>query len=190
MLGVLRADAEAICNAAAWQWGTDHTNLDTSRTRAWIRHEVLPMLEARAPGASRRLASMAAHAQRAHEALRQESRELWRAARVSGEDDEEGAAAITFDRAALRSAPAHITSMVLRRAVRRAALGRTMDKMSAHTLADAVALVQDRVGGARRIHLAGASLIITREQVRVMPVPAQHVQQRQESVTRPPKEPA
>lgn len=167
MLGVLRADAEAICNAAAWQWGTDHTNMDTSRTRAWIRHDVLPMLEARSPGASRRLASMAAHAQSAHEALRQQARELWRAARVTGTNIEEDAAAITFDRSALRAAPAHITSMVLRRAVRRAALGRTMDKISAHTLADAVSIVHDRVGGERQIRLAGASMCVTRDHVRV-----------------------
>lgn len=167
MLGVLRADAEAICNAAAWQWGTDHTNMDTSRTRAWIRHEVVPMLEARAPGASRRLASMAAHAQSAHEALRHQARDLWRAARVSGKNSEEDAAAITFDRDVLRAAPAHITSMVLRRAVRRAAVGQRMDKVSAHTLADAVAIVHDRVGGERQIRLAGASMCVTRDHVRV-----------------------
>lgn len=167
MLGVTRADAEQICAAAGWQWGIDHTNMDTSRTRAWIRHEVLPMLEARAPGASRRLAGLAAHAQTAHDALRRHARDLWRAARVPGRDDENDAAAITFDRAALRAASAHVTSMVLRRAVYRAGAGQGMDRISAHTLADAVAIVHDRVGGTRQIRLAGASLLITRDRVRV-----------------------
>lgn len=175
MLGVTRADAEQVCAAAGWQWGIDHTNMDTSRTRAWIRHEVLPILEARAPGASRRLAGLAAHAQSAHDALRRHARELWRVARAPDENPDENPAesivedpaAITFDRAALRAAPAHITSMVLRRAVRRAGAGRRMDRISAHTLADAVAIVHDRVGGARQIRLAGASLLITRDRVRV-----------------------
>lgn len=189
MLAVTRADAEEICTLAGWQWGVDHTNADTSRTRAWIRHDVLPMLEARAPGATQRLASTAAHAQSAHEALHQHAREVWRAARVLQEP------AITLDRVLLRDAPTHIASVVLRRAIRNASARTKMDRVNAHAMARAVALIQDRVGGERQIRLAGASLLITRDHVRITPHPAATTplttppaSTRQESASDPSKE--
>lgn len=182
MLAVTRADAEEICTLAGWQWGIDHTNADTSRTRAWIRHDVLPMLEARAPGATQRFASTTAHAQSAHQALQQHARELWRAARISRD-----APAITLDRAILRDAPTHIASMVLRRAIRSASARTKMDRVNAHAMARAVALIQDRVGGERRIHLAGASISITRDHVRITASPSPSPT-RQESTSNPSKE--
>jgi tRNA(Ile)-lysidine synthetase-like protein len=186
MLAVTRADAEEICTLAGWQWGVDHTNADTSRTRAWIRHDVLPMLESRAPGATQRLASTAAHAQSAHQALHQHARELWQASRISRDEP-----AITLDRAILRDAPTHIASMVLRRAIRSASARTKMDRVNAHAMARAVALIQDRVGGERRIHLAGASLYITRDHVRITPHTAATTppaSTRQESTSNPSKE--
>lgn len=164
MLSVTRADAEAICAGAAWQWGVDRTNADTSRTRAWLRHEVLAMLEARAPGAARRLASIATHAASADVALRAHANELWRLARVPSDADQ-----ICFNRQILRGASVHLVSMVLRKAIRRVSSGAGMDRVNAAPLGRAVAIVQDRVGGERRIRLGGASLKITRDHVRISP---------------------
>ncbi len=167
MLGVTRADAEAICRVAGWQWGIDHTNADTSRTRAWIRHEVLPMLEARAPGATRRLATMALHAASADEVLRTQAIELWGRARRFSEPSQ-----LALSRPILRDAPDHLVSTALRKAIRRMSRGEGEDRVSAAQLHRAVAVVKDRVGGERQIRLGGASLRITRELVQISPAPA------------------
>lgn len=187
MLAVTRADAEEICRVAGWEWAIDHSNADTSRTRAWIRHEVLPMLEARSPGAASRLASAAAHAQGATDALRAQARDLWRRARTDARPDASPNAdirEIVLDRRALREAPAHICAMVIRHAIRKVGDGSGMDRLPAHALARAVERVQDHVGGERQIRLARASMRITREHVRFSPAPA-----RQESRSTNPKDP-
>lgn len=54
MLGVERADAERICRSAGVDWRNDKTNLDRSRLRAAIRHEVTPALRKLRPAAALR----------------------------------------------------------------------------------------------------------------------------------------
>ncbi|KEF35252.1 tRNA(Ile)-lysidine synthase [Deinococcus sp. RL] len=61
-LEVPRADAEAFLHALGQGWREDPTNADLTRTRAWLRGEVFPLLTSRFPyleGALARLARLA-----------------------------------------------------------------------------------------------------------------------------------
>lgn len=69
LLGVERAALRQWLEAGAHRYRIDETNADTSRTRAWLRAEILPRLEGRAPGAGRRLARTADLQQGAEDAL-------------------------------------------------------------------------------------------------------------------------
>ncbi len=54
LLGTRRAECESLCKAAGVQWVDDPTNRDLVHSRARLRHEVLPVLEAIWPDAARR----------------------------------------------------------------------------------------------------------------------------------------
>ncbi|MCX5688637.1 MAG: tRNA lysidine(34) synthetase TilS [Planctomycetota bacterium] len=60
MLHETRADSERICGLAQWTFVDDLTNADTTRTRAKLRHQVLPLLRALRPDASKQASSVAA----------------------------------------------------------------------------------------------------------------------------------
>jgi tRNA(Ile)-lysidine synthase len=60
LLGVPRSALRAYLEALGQSFVDDPTNADTSRTRAWVRHALLPLLEARAPQVKKTLARHAA----------------------------------------------------------------------------------------------------------------------------------
>ena len=75
LLGVARADLLTYLDSIDQPYLTDPTNLDATRTRAWLRLEVLPLLGSRYPGITRTLAGLAAlqRDQEAHFARESES---------------------------------------------------------------------------------------------------------------------
>lgn len=58
-LDLPRADIEAFLHSLGQDWREDPTNADPTRTRAWLRGEVLPLLSARFPGLEPALARLA-----------------------------------------------------------------------------------------------------------------------------------
>src|SRR5690606_22143323 len=60
LLGVPRAALRDFLSARGHAWREDATNADPRRSRAWLRHEVMPELEGRFPGAAARRAATAA----------------------------------------------------------------------------------------------------------------------------------
>ncbi len=60
LLGVPRAALRDFLSAQGHTWREDATNTDLRRSRAWLRHEVMPELEGRFPGAAARMAATAA----------------------------------------------------------------------------------------------------------------------------------
>ena len=60
LLNVARADLLAYLDGIDQPYLTDPTNVDTTRTRAWLRYEVLPLLRSRYPNVTRTLAGLAA----------------------------------------------------------------------------------------------------------------------------------
>ena len=59
LLSTPRADLLAYLASVGQLYLTDPTNRDTTRTRAWLRHEVLPLLTSRYPHVTRTLAGLA-----------------------------------------------------------------------------------------------------------------------------------
>ncbi|GAB4285109.1 MAG: tRNA lysidine(34) synthetase TilS [Coriobacteriia bacterium] len=49
LLDARRAEVEAYLRALGRTWREDATNADTERSRAWVRHELMPLLESRNP---------------------------------------------------------------------------------------------------------------------------------------------
>lgn len=69
LLEVRREELRAYLRSEAQTWREDASNLDVTRNRAWLRHEVLPSLESRYRGVTVRLARTAAELAGAKEAL-------------------------------------------------------------------------------------------------------------------------
>ena len=61
LLGVPRSDIEAYAEEHDLAWIDDESNDDTGFSRNFLRHEVLPVIEGRFPGAAACLAGAAAH---------------------------------------------------------------------------------------------------------------------------------
>lgn len=64
LLSVTHNDLVAYCAAHGIEPRSDASNTDTAFTRAWLRHDVLPMLGTRFPGVARALAGLAENAAR------------------------------------------------------------------------------------------------------------------------------
>jgi tRNA(Ile)-lysidine synthase len=107
LLDVGRADTEAHCRAAGLDWRVDGSNADERFARARVRHDLLPRLEAVAPGAEATIAETA-------RLLRDE------AAVLDAVVDE----ALTDDLAALAALPPALARLVLRRLASGAPLAR------------------------------------------------------------------
>ncbi|HYO88344.1 MAG TPA: hypothetical protein VER79_06825, partial [Candidatus Limnocylindrales bacterium] len=58
-LGVTRAQIAAYCARHDIAARDDATNADTALTRGWLRHELLPLMHSRCPGAARALSDLA-----------------------------------------------------------------------------------------------------------------------------------
>lgn len=56
LLDLSKADLRHWLDATSQGWREDASNRDTSRDRSWIRHQLMPRLEARRPGAASRIA--------------------------------------------------------------------------------------------------------------------------------------
>jgi tRNA(Ile)-lysidine synthase len=62
LLGISRAEIEAHARAEGISWREDSSNRSTKYERNWLRHEILPLLEARRPGVAAKLSALAAEA--------------------------------------------------------------------------------------------------------------------------------
>ena len=69
LLTSTRADLEACASLLALRWVDDESNDDRSLSRNYIRHEIIPVLEARFPAAVESLARAAEHFAEAQEML-------------------------------------------------------------------------------------------------------------------------
>ena len=60
LLALTRAEVMAYLEIHALDWRDDRTNRDPKFARNWMRRDILPLLEARAPGVKERLSEIAA----------------------------------------------------------------------------------------------------------------------------------
>ena len=94
LLTIGRGELRAWLDRHGRPWRDDPTNADLERARAWVRHAVLPRLEAYAPGVTHRLARLALLQRDAADFVRAEAKRRVRGAaallgpeRSFGEDD-------------------------------------------------------------------------------------------------------
>ncbi len=76
LLFARRAELRAYLEARGFSWREDRTNLDLARDRAYLRHEVLPRVEARFPGAVAALGRFAEARQAEEDWLEAEAKAL------------------------------------------------------------------------------------------------------------------
>ncbi len=158
MLGVTRAQAEALCTLAGWAWSEDATNTDTTRLRAAVRARVLPVLAELAPGYQSRVARSAGLLDACARLLRARARRL-----LPAKDGADGACEL--ERARLRRSPEIVAGEAVRLAHARAGGGAGGDRVSQRALAQVVRAARDGVGGTRVFSVGGVRIEVTRERV-------------------------
>ena len=110
LLGVSRSALRDFLRGLGQPFRDDPTNADTRRTRAWLRHEVLPLLTDRYSNLADNLAGLAELQQGQRDALRSQAERL-----LSGETLD-----LTLDLARLRRQPPAVQRMALAELLRRA----------------------------------------------------------------------
>ena len=161
MLGVDRAAAHSLLADLNQPWCEDHTNSDTSRLRARLRQDVLPVLRAISPNAARKAVVLTEH-------MRQLSCVLDEAVRASAAPilhyDKDGQATIDRTEASRLFEP--VLYQIVRNALTEAGTG--TDTLTHHTLDPILKAIRDRKGGERQFNLAaGVTLTVTNRQVSI-----------------------
>lgn len=159
MLAVDHAAAESFLKQIKQPWCEDHTNLDISRLRARLRHEVLPQLRAISPIAGRRAVRFGDH-------LRDVGRVVDAAAAQALNIVTETNATWIVPRNEARLWPRVVLAEVLRQLLQNAGVG--ADQMGTRPLGSLVRAVRDCQGGQRRFEFGNRVVsVITREAVEV-----------------------
>ncbi|RUL88677.1 tRNA lysidine(34) synthetase TilS [Tautonia sociabilis] len=160
MLDASREEARAFLDALGQPWREDPSNDDRSRTRARIRHEILPVLAGLNPKVAEALVSLA-RSERETVALADER--VVELARRVREDAEPGTIAFRRDR--LAALPPGARAEVVRLAWRR--LGWPEGGMSSARWRRIAALVRSDRG--RHAIGAGIDLVLSADQARLVP---------------------
>lgn len=169
-----KAAAEALCRRAGLAWREDTSNTDQSRLRAYLRANILPLLNDLRPGTSQRAAQAAVQLQRAaHTIDRDVHAWIGKASRV--QDPRGRVTELGFDRDALRFAGPYLIGEVIRRAFAILTDSRGLDQLASRTLLAIVRAVQDRSTdprslplGRKRPNAPGCTILIHAGQVRLL----------------------
>lgn len=141
MLGVEHDDAIQLLRQLDQPWHEDATNQDTTRTRARLRHEVVPLLKAIRRDAAGKAVALGDHFNQLHQMVQ---------AQVDAVADDP---LDTMSRDQARALSPIVLTQVLRRDLIRA--GVKPDRIPGHALRPVVEAVRDTVGGIRRFDFAG-----------------------------------
>lgn len=168
--GLTREECRSICTAAGVQWREDATNADTTRLRAAIRHQVVPVLAAIRPGVARRAASAADILAEADRALRRRAVAVIRNAEEHGmfADLDIAAGSLVLNRRALHQPEAVLGQVLIiatERVCRDAGRPVRRDALVARTLAPLIRAIRDGSGERREFALAGVRVQLTAELV-------------------------
>jgi len=146
MLGCERDDALDLLNQLDQPWREDATNKDTTRTRARLRHQVIPLLKAIRADAPDKAVALADHMDDLHQLVQ----EHVEAIPVSDTLD-------AMPRSKARALNPIVLTQVLRRDLLQA--GVRPDRIPGHALHPVVEAVNDGVGGQRSFDFAGGVTI-------------------------------
>jgi tRNA(Ile)-lysidine synthase len=168
MLAITHADAVAICQNADWTWAEDHTNQDTTRLRAAIRHTVVPPLLAAVPSAALRAVEAAEHMREIGVMLDTQAQELAGSALSASPDAAGSASRVRFDREALRHAPRPVLMAMLRESIARMDGGESTDRITQRSLRAAACFIQGSSGELREFQWMGARLMVHGQNVELV----------------------
>lgn len=150
MLGVDRAAARAFLHDIGQDWREDATNRDTSRVRARIRAEVVPVLRAIRPDAAAEAVRLC---DRLYDVARLVDARISRAWSTARCDTNH----ITLERAVARGLSRVVLLGVLRKMVIES--GTSADQVSARSIESLGKAVRDRRGGVRRFEFGGGVVL-------------------------------
>jgi tRNA(Ile)-lysidine synthase len=134
MLTTTRAEARALCERAGVGWREDATNGDTTRARAYLRHEVIAALVRDHPEAARRSARTARLMGEIDRTIAQRARAL-----LAGAGD-------AWPRDAFRGEPRVVVGEAVRAAVAHATGGRLVDRLGGDKVDAIAAAITDARG--------------------------------------------
>ncbi|GAB4108180.1 MAG: hypothetical protein Kow00105_14430 [Phycisphaeraceae bacterium] len=159
MLTVSRADVTDFLKKLNQDWRTDHSNADTTRWRARLRAEVLPVLEAMRPKAGQRATRLAEYLQGMQRVLEAAVQEAETCVVPVPQGYE-------LPRPACRAMERVVLSGLLRKLL--VELGVNRDKLSAPKMDRVLCAIYDRQGGSRVFQFpTGIEIIITRDTLRL-----------------------
>lgn len=165
MLGVTRATLVDFLHYVDQPWREDHTNADITRTRARLRHEVLPVLQALRSDAPVKANDLAGHLRQVDRVMQQQIRQLLEQVRQPGRDGNL-AGQVTLARSALRSQPRVLVAGVMRLVLQQH--GVNADALNATRLHQLSRMVMDQQGGTRTCRIGGdVTVTVTGDMVQV-----------------------
>lgn len=156
MLEATHDEALDLLDALGQAWREDPTNDDTSRTRARLRHQVIPLIKALQADAPGKAVALGEQFDQLHRLVNE------RVASVAKDKtlDE-------LSRAEARAMNPIVLTQLLRRDLIDAGVG--ADRLPGHALRPVVLAVRDTVGGERRFDFAqGVRIAVDAERVRVV----------------------
>jgi tRNA(Ile)-lysidine synthetase-like protein len=163
MLGVGRTEAERICREAGWTWREDRTNQDRSRTRAAIRHEIVPLLKSLRPRAAEHAAQSAEQIRDAGRMVARRVAELHAMGRMreksAGENAVRTPSGLAWERKALRGDRPIVLGALLRLVASRGANSRGADRLTWRAVQPVVQAIRDRGTDPRRFEWAGGVMV-------------------------------
>ncbi|HEB61319.1 MAG TPA: tRNA lysidine(34) synthetase TilS [Phycisphaeraceae bacterium] len=139
--------AVQLCRQCGLVWREDLTNLDTSRTRSAIRHQILPLLESLRPGVARRVVDSGQIWRQAADLLRQAALD------AMGQG-------FTWERAELASLPPAVVMEGFRQAAARLVGRSGADQISLRKLAACDRALRDNVTSSRKFQLGNAVEVV------------------------------
>lgn len=144
-------------------WREDATNADTGRTRAKLRHDILPLLKQLQPDCTTRALELAEHFGDLHALVQQAADE------TLGDDD--ASPGVILSRKHARTMNRAVLTERLRQALLDA--GVPADRLSRHALLPVILAAQDRTGGERSFGFANhVAIVITRASIAILKSPA------------------
>ena len=160
MLAVTRAEVYSYLRAIGQAWREDHTNTDTTRWRAKLRAEVLPVLDELRPGAGSKATAFADQLRGVHRVLDDAIQD----ARQLAKPCDHG---VALDRAACRALRRVVLSGLMRALLIDANV--PPDTLNTQQVSQLTRAIRDTEGGERTFTFAGdTKAIVTRERVSVM----------------------
>ena len=153
MLGAHHEDAIDLLKQLGQPWQEDETNADLTRTRARLRHQVLPLLKAIRGDAAGKAVALAEHFDHLHKLVQEHTQQ------VPDTLD-------TMTREHARSLNPIVLTQALRRDLINA--GVSKDRIPGHALHPVIDAVNDTTGGERTFAFAGGvTIVVDKDNLRV-----------------------